>query len=293
MPEGRKGGKGKAPAERPCARLTRRERNGIERGLDRGRGCREIARGLGRAGSAVANEVTRHRFATSPKARRGEPAPDAGELGAACPRLGSWPRRCNGCARHRGYGCKRRPKVFYDAKMAQSAADAELSEPGRGIDEAGPSAASKPGAMRDGLARGLSPEQVAETRPDLGLSASTIYRRAGAGCADMTNLDLRRKVGYKKRSRKAAGRGAPRSPRRSHETFEGLPEDERAGVWEMDTVEGGARDSARLLTLHRRPTSFQLAIPVPDGTCGSVRAALRLAAEALGDEASGAFSGSW
>lgn len=168
--------------------------------------------------------------------------------------------------------------------MAQAAADAELSESRRGIDETELSVAAKLDAIRDGLARGLSPEQIAATRPDLGLSTSTIYRWVGAGYADMTNLDLRRKVGYKPRRRSAPRRGTSHSERRSHDAFSRLPEDERAGAWEMDTVEGAAADAARLLTLYHRPTSFQLAIPVPDGTCGSVQAALRLVAGALGGD---------
>lgn len=254
----------------------------MERGLDRGESCRAIARGLGRAPSTVANEVARHRFVTSPRARYGEAAP--GDLSGACERLQSWPRCCNGCKRRAGYGCGRRPKVFYSARMAQAAADAELSESRRGIDETELSVAAKLDAIRDGLARGLSPEQIAATRPDLGLSTSTIYRWVDAGYADMTNLDLRRKVGYKPRRRSAPRRATSHSERRSHDAFSRLPEDERAGAWETDTVEGAAADAARLLTLYHRPTSFQLAIPVPDGTCGSVRAALRLVAGALGGD---------
>ena len=283
MPKKRgKGGKG--PSERSYARLTRHERQTIERMLDRGKGCREIAREIDRAPSTVANEVERHRFVTSPRARSGEPAPGAEELAGACPRLGSWPRCCNGCAKHRGYGCGRRPRVFYDARRAQRAADEELRESRRGIDESELSVASKLDAIREGMRRGLSPEQIAATRPDLGLSASTIYRWVGAGYAEMTNMDLRRKVGYKPRRRSAPRRSTPRDPRRSHSAFEALPEDERAGAWEMDTVEGSAADSARLLTLYHRPTSFQLVVPIADGTCGAVLAGLGLVREALGAE---------
>ena len=208
------------PSERSYARLTKHERQTIERMLDRGKGCREIAGELGRAPSTVANEVGRHRFVTSPRALRGEPAPENGELAAACPRLASWPRCCNGCARHRGYGCNRRPRVFYNAGMAQRAADAELSESRRGIDETEPGAAAKLEAIRDGLRRGLSPEQIAATRPDLGLSASTIYRWVDAGYAEMTNMELRRKVGYRPRRRPApGGAGGRHEPRRSHDEF--------------------------------------------------------------------------
>lgn len=58
--------KKKAPPERAYARLTRHERQAIERMPDRGKGCREIAREIGRAPSTVANEAERHRLATSP-----------------------------------------------------------------------------------------------------------------------------------------------------------------------------------------------------------------------------------
>ena len=42
---------------------------------DRGKGCREVAREVGRAPSTVADEAERRRLATSPRALRGEPAP--------------------------------------------------------------------------------------------------------------------------------------------------------------------------------------------------------------------------
>lgn len=272
----------KRPSERAYGRLTRDERNEIERQLDRGKGAREIARELGRSPSTVANEVARHRFITAPRARYGEPAPD--DLGDACERLRKWPRCCNGCKRRRAYGCGRKPRAFYSARMAQRAADEELSESRRGIDETEETVARKLGAIRDGLARGLSPRQIAAD-PSLGLSASTVYRWVDAGYDGMTNMELRRKVGYRPRSRKGPRRATSHSPRRSHEEFLALGEDRCASAWEMDTVEGCAADSARLLTLLHRPSRFQLAILIPDGECSSVLAALRLVRSALGGAA--------
>lgn len=276
--------KKKAPSERAYARLTKHERQAIERMLDRGKGCREIALETGRAPSTVANEVERHRLATAPRALRGEPAPAAGELAAACPRPASWPRCCNGRSRRRGYGCSRGPKAFYDARMAQRAADAELSGARRGIDETEATAAAEIAAIRDGLRRGLSPEQIAATRPELGLAASTICRWVDAGYDGMTNMELRRKVGYRPRRKSAPAGAGRRSARRSHAAFEALPGDGRAGAREMDTVVGRKADSARLLTLRHGPTGFQLAIPVADGTCASALAGLRLVRAALGPE---------
>ena len=280
MPKKKKGkGRGKAP-ERSYARLTRHERQAIARMLDRAMSCREIAAELGRAPSTVANEVARHRFVTAPRSLAGEPAP--ADLSGACERLRAWPRCCNGCRAARIRSCTMRPRVRYDARMAQRAADGELRESRRGVDETEGSVATKLDAIREGLRRGLSPAQIAATRPDLGLSASTVYRWVDAGYAEMTNMELRRKVGYRPRSRKAP-RSAPRhSARRSHGEFMRLAEDDRASAWEMDTVEGRKGDSARLLTLYHRPTSFQLAVPVADGTCEAAKDGLRLVRAALG-----------
>lgn len=274
--------KGRTARERSYSRLTRHERNAIERMLDRGKGCREIAAEIGRAASTVANEVARHRFVTAPRSMYGEPAPEG--LGESCPRLGSWPRCCNGCRRRRAYGCKGRTHVFYSARMAQAAADATLSESRRGIDETEESVAMKLSAIRSDLARGLSPEQISQTRSDeLGLSRSTIYRWVDAGYAGMTNMDLRRKVGYRPRKRLASRRPARRDARRSHDAFLALGEDRCAAAWEMDTVMGSKADSACLLTLLHRPSRFQLALPLAERTSDEVVRAIGLVRQAVGD----------
>lgn len=172
--------------------------------------------------------------------------------------------------------------MFYSARRAQEAADAELSASRSGIDETEEGAAAKLAAIRDGLARGLSPQQIAATTP--GLSASTVYRWVDAGYDGMTNMELRRKVGYRPRSRRAPKRATSHSARRSHASFLALGEDACAAAWEMDTVEGSRGDSARLLTLLHRPSRFQLALPLPDGTCASVLAALSSLRGVLGED---------
>ena len=94
---------------RAYGRLTRHERDTVQRMLERRASCREIARELGRSPSTVSAEVASHRFVTAPKARRGERVDASADLSAACPRLAAWPRCCNGCGRYRAIGCKRRP----------------------------------------------------------------------------------------------------------------------------------------------------------------------------------------
>ena len=71
------------PSGRSYGRLTRHERNTVERMLDRNRSAREIAAELGRSPSTVTREVAAHRYVTAPRSRYGEPAPE--DLSGACP----------------------------------------------------------------------------------------------------------------------------------------------------------------------------------------------------------------
>lgn len=109
--------------------------------------------------------------------------------------------------------------------MARRAADAELSDARRGIDETEATAAAEIAAIRDGPRRGLSPEQIAAARPELGLAASTMCRRVDAGHDGMTNMEPRRKVGYGPGRKSAPAGAGRRSARGSHAAFGALPGD--------------------------------------------------------------------
>ena len=63
------------PSGRSYGRLTRHERNTVERMLDRNRSAREIAAELGRSPSTVTREVAAHRYVTAPRSHYGGPAP--------------------------------------------------------------------------------------------------------------------------------------------------------------------------------------------------------------------------
>ena len=54
---------------RAYGRLTRHERDTVQRMLERGASCRQIARELGRSPSTVSSEVASHRFVTAPRER--------------------------------------------------------------------------------------------------------------------------------------------------------------------------------------------------------------------------------
>ena len=269
-------------SQRAYPRLTLDDRRGIERGLDKGDSVREIARRLGRPPSTVLREVRRNRVYAAPRHLEGERFPGEAPEGA-CDRVKGPPRVCNGCNKRR-CGCSRKPKAVCRAVRAQALADEELRDARRGVDETESSMAMKLETIRSDLARGLSPEQIAATRPSLGVSKSTIYRWIDEGYGGMSNIELRRKVGYRPRRGGRGAKGAPHSDRRCRAAFLALPADVRDGCWEMDTVEGRASDSACLLTLHNRAAKFQLALLMAAQTSEETKRALGGLRAALGEE---------
>ena len=258
-------------APKPYRRLDKADRIAIERGLDKRKPCRQMARELGRSPSTVADEVARNRTVSRGpgKGERVREAP-----GDACPKLLEWPRCCNGC-RLRRYHCSRKWRCEYSAARAQALADAELRESRMGVDRGEAEFERAMGIVRSDVARGLSPQQIALSRQaEVGASASTIYRWIERGYAGMSSLELRRKCGYKPRRRAAPPRQTAHGAARSFAAFMELPEEERAAACEMDTVVGLKSDRRCLLTLYLRAFRFQVALLMPDKTAASTESAL-------------------
>ena len=233
--------------QRPYRRLDRAERAAIERGLDKNRPARAMARDLGRSQSSVADEVRRNRTVTRGpgKGSRVESVPEG-----ACARLRGWPHVCNGCNKRR-YRCSMPFRCEYSAARAQLLADGELSAARRGVDRTEEEFESIAAKIRADLARGLSPAQIADARSsEFRAAPSTIYRWIERGYAGMSNMDLRRKVGYRPR-RRAAPAPTPHGPERSFSAFSALPEGEREAA-----CEDGHGDRAR-----RRPAVRPHALP--------------------------------
>lgn len=159
--------------QRLYRRLDRAERAAIERGLDKNRPARAMARDLGRSQSSVADEVRRNRTVTRGPGRgsRVESVPEG-----ACARLRGWPHVCNGCNRRR-YHCSMPFRCEYSAARAQLLADGELSAARRGVDRTEEEFESIAAKIRADLARGLSPAQIADARSsEFRAAPSTIYR---------------------------------------------------------------------------------------------------------------------
>jgi IS30 family transposase len=258
-------------------RLTKADRHAIQAALDTRGSCRSIAEGLGRSPSTVFCEVKRNRVVKRGPGK-GEKAADVPE--DACPKLLSWPYVCNGC-RLRNYHCPKRWQAEYRAARAQARADEELSASRRGIDKTREQFERIMGCVKEGLARGLSPEQIVASYA-LDVSPATIYRWIEEGYAGTGNIELRRKLSYKPRKKKAAPRSTSHGAERSYAAFLGLGEEERSSACEMDTVIGRVHDSKCLLTLYLRPCKFQLMLLLGGKTAEEAARALDALEEAVG-----------
>lgn len=267
--------------QRRYRRLDRAERAAIERGLDKSRSAREIARDLGRSQSSIADEVKRNRTVTRGpgKGERVGAVPDN-----ACSRLLAWPHVCNGCNRRR-YHCSRPWRCEYSAARAQHMADDLLSCARRGVNREPDEFEEIAAKIRHDLARSLSPAQIAQGRADeFSSSPSTIYRWIDRGYAGMSNMELLRKVGYKKRKGRIP-RPTSHGPGRSFAAFRALPEREREAACEMDCVIGRSRDAQCVLTLYLRCCKAQIALLLPEKTSSAVAAALDTLERAIGKRA--------
>lgn len=271
---------------RKHCRLTKADRHAMQAALGTRGPCRPIAEDLGRSPSAVFCGVERNR-AVKRGPGKGEKAADVPE--DACPKPLPWPYACNGC-RLRNCHCPKRRQAECRAARAQALADGELSASRRGTDKAREQFGHIMGRVKEGLARGLSPEQTVASYA-LGVGPATICRWMEEGYAGTGSIGLRRRVSCRPRKKKAAPRSTSHGAGRSHAALLGLGEEERPSACGMDTAIGRVHGPKRLLALHLRPCRFQL-MPLLGGKAAEEAAgALDALEEAVGRDGSGRLFG--
>lgn len=175
---------------------------------------------------------------------------------AACRRTSRAPWVCNGCAERARCPLER---FTYSAKVAQAKADARLSESRRGVDTTGREMAFLAEAVREGLAKVQSVHHVFASRDDLPCSERSFYRHVENEAIDVSKMELRKKVRYKKRARKrTAARDSGVFEGRTHADWLALDAEVRALTVQMDCVEGAEGDERAILTLHFVSIRFQI-----------------------------------
>lgn len=259
----------------PNKHLTYEEREFIEIGLNNGRNFTEIARDLKKHRTTIMREVQGHRFRKTPskfnnaknlcKYRRECQRYDCSTKEKCyeeerCSILESAPYVCNGCEQKSK--C-RKIKYYYYAKFAND----EYSEKLR-VSRIGINLTKEEVYDIDKLIGPLikdkhqSISHIYANHPDeINFSRATMYNYVNLGVFSFRNIDLPRKVRYKKRKENEKQRIRRETAIRKGRTYEDfnkyIEKNTESSIVEMDTVEG-VKGGKVFLTLLFRQSKFML-----------------------------------
>ena len=260
---------------KPNKHLTYEERNFIEIGLNKGRNFTEISKDIRKDRTTISKEVQKHRLKKMPgefnnsknlcKNRfecRKFDCTNKKECyeEEMCYELTGAPYVCNGCERKNN--C-RKIKYYYYAKLANDEYSEKLKETREGIN------LSKEEAYDiDTLITPLIKEKhqtishIYANHPDeISFSRATMYKYVDLGVFSFKNIDLPRKVKYKKRKENEKQRIRRETAIRKGRTYEDFKEyigkHPECSIVEMDTVEG-IKGGKVFLTLLFRQSKFML-----------------------------------
>lgn len=259
----------------PNKHLTYEEREFIEIGLNNGRNFTEIARDLKKHRTTIMREVQGHRFRKTPskfnnaknlcKNRRECQRYDCSTKEKCyeeerCSILEGAPYVCNGCEQKSK--C-RKIKYYYYAKFAND----EYSEKLR-VSRMGINLTKEEVYDIDKLIGPLikdkhqSISHIYANHPDeINFSRATMYNYVNLGVFSFRNIDLPRKVRYKKRKENEKQRIRRETAIRKGRTYEDfnkyIEKNTESSIVEMDTVEG-VKGGKVFLTLLFRQSKFML-----------------------------------
>lgn len=175
-----------------------------------------------------------------------------------CPYLKKFPWVCNGCPNERK--C-RLNKFYYYADVANRNYKKTLSEAREGINLTEEEFDELNHLMNELVGEKKQPIAHIVRSNDLPVSERTIYTYVENGYFDIKNVDLRRKVTYKKRKSTRTPAHVVRKIRqgRTYDDYQKfISVHSSISIVEMDTVEGKQGENGYLLTLHFIKYEFQL-----------------------------------
>lgn len=188
-----------------------------------------------------------------------------------CPRLEKPPYVCNFCLRRAicEFG-----KTYYYARDAQRKHEMRASTTHAGIACRPAELEAMVGKVRALLEKGHSLEAIwAAHGAEMPVSVRTFYAYMDKGVMGLANIELPKKVRYRRRKEK---KGSPRMALsgRRYSDWEALGEQERISTVQMDTIEGTRSDRKAVLSLHFSRLLFQIYVLLPAKTQACVIAAM-------------------
>ena len=166
------------------------ERIKIENALNSNNSFKSISKDINKGVSTISREIQNRRYKEKGNYFNGLPK--------KCEKLQKAPFVCNGCP----YAKKcRLNKFFYSAQYAQHEYEKILVESREGIDQTTTEFKELNKIVKKDVDNGHSFALIVNNHPELNVSERTLYNYQEQGYLDTKNIDLPRKVRYKKRKR--------------------------------------------------------------------------------------------
>lgn len=262
--------------------LTLDKRIKIEKGIDEKKNFTQIANDICKSNKTVSNEILRNRNIVHCTSWYGKEK--------ICEKTLKPPYVCNACPSRKG--C-RKTRYYYDAQDAQGKYETLRTDSRIGIDMTSIEFKELNNIVSEEIKNGHSFAMIMRNHGnDFSVGKRTLYNYVEKGYLDIINLDLPRKIRYKKRKRNETP--IPKDTKirvnRTYEDFKNyvkLYNDNNfnINIVEMDTVEGiKGYDESVLLTLLWRQANFILAFKLDNKTSENVSKFFSYLKELLGYE---------
>lgn len=240
----------------------------IEKGIEERKTFTKIAEDICKSSKTISNEILRNRNIVPCTSWYGKVK--------VCDKTLKPPYVCNACPSR--MGC-RKTRYYYYAKDAQGKYENLRSDSRKGIDMTSPEFNHLNKVVSDEIRKGHSFAMILRNhKNEFSVCTRTLYNYVENGYLDIINLDLPRKVRYKKRKR-SDNKNIPKKDTkiRINRTYEDFKDyvinyndnDFNINIVEMDTVEGVKGESV-LLTLLWRQANFMVAIKLDSKNTESV-----------------------
>ncbi|MBR4411515.1 MAG: IS30 family transposase [Firmicutes bacterium] len=202
-----------------------------------------------------------------------------------CPKLDKPPYVCTHCEKRKD--CKH-IHAYYTAHRAHAEYTKQLSSARSGIRKTREELEQIERIIEPLIKRGQSPAHICATHgSELGISECTLYNYIDSCAFKVRNIDLPKKVAYRRRRKKKVLTRFEYKCRmgRTYEDFKSyIKENPNLPIVEMDTVKGSRTKDKVLLTMIFRKSSFMLIFLMPDGTQESVISVFDTLTALLGEE---------
>ena len=257
--------------------LTLSNRISIEKLLSEGKNFSQIGKEIGKSNRTISYEIKKHR----------EIKTSFNQYGSVfCPKLKNPPYVCNGCPLRPN--C-RKVKYIYVAENANMNYKDTLVSSRKGIDLTNEEFINMNKIITSEIKKGHSFYMICHNhKGEFPVKERTLYNYVENGYLDIINLDLPRKVRYKKRKKKEEKNTKNYKYRigRNYKDFlEFTKKNPTFEIVEMDTVEGlKGEDESVLLTLLWRRSNFLIAIKLDHKTSECVTKTFEYIKKELGME---------